>query len=102
MFLIGSIKHSFSDDNTNCPVNQIVATVSECKLAASELGIKYIGNVNKTNRPAGCYSLRNREKVYFNSVVDPKSTSSLWGEGAGICLPGIITLATYKYLSYSI
>ena len=84
-----------AEDNTNCAVDHIVATKSECIVAASYVRKPYGGEKTSDKVPAGCYTIQGF--VIFNSIVNPASTStSSFGGQAGICQTGILTFRACK------
>ena len=94
MFLIES-SFVIAEVGTNCHVDQIVATESECMLAASYFEKRYGGQTTNSLRPAGCYE--SNGAALFNSIVDPTSTTtSAFYRRAGICRAGILTFRACK------
>jgi hypothetical protein len=80
-----------SEENTDCPIQEIIKTESECIVAAAQQGLKYHSEVTRTTIPAGCYTwLHAGSKVaHFNNVLDPSSTTPSY-KAAGICRSGSI------------
>ena len=81
-----------AEPNENCPDGQVVDTVSQCKKALAQFGLRYFGTFTNNNRPAGCFRYKNNKSGRFNYNTDPASTSPNKGT-AGICHPGIIALS---------
>ena len=66
----------------DCPFNNVVKSEHQCRQAASQLQMLFVGNVHGTKRPAGCY-IKNND-AYFNELINPDLTSPSTDE-AGIC-----------------
>ena len=86
----------------NCPKNEVIQTIDECKDLTPKWGTWLGTSGNKTNLPAGCLSLCSSGKgtgkgkdcsiaewkeVLFNSILDPSATNSdsFPVNAAGIC-----------------
>ena len=89
-----------ADTSDNCPrINTIIDKETECKDAASHLGLSYVSNTHSTQRPAGCFwhfpITPPERKVYFNDIIDPSQTDNNgFGQRGGICT------TRGKHLSY--
>jgi hypothetical protein len=70
----------------NCPLNSVVATEAKCKQAATQLGLTWYEVKTDENLPAGCYFTSNL--VYFNTIIDPSLTSTIYGPYGAICIKG--------------
>ena len=73
---------------SNCPLEQIVSTPHDCKMASLQLGLMYVSGTSGSpypNSPAGCH-FQDSTISYFNTIVEPSALSAieLAGEG-GIC-----------------
>ena len=70
----------------NCLPDAVIKNKYTCIEALQQLGISARNlNVNKTERPAGCYWSSGYEG-YFNAVVNTTLTEpSLFGERGGVC-----------------
>ena len=70
----------------NCLPDAVIKDKYKCVEALQQLGISVRNlNVNKTERPAGCYWSSGYEG-YFNAVVNTTLTEpSLFGERSGVC-----------------
>ena len=77
-----------------CTLHKIVKTESECKKAAAELQITYSTRATRADCPAGCYTWRNANKLWFNTITNPSMTSP-HQDTAGIC-KGIVILKYVK------
>ena len=91
-----------SPKGTNCPLNDIIKTQNECKVAAGKMGLVYREDLKAAHstRPAGCYSYgytSDSTDVGFNTITDPTSTSNL-GELAGLCESSTIMKLIISYL----
>ena len=72
---------------TNCPINELIGTLAGCATAARRLQFEYFGDVQYSNRPAGCYTYVysiGTKYVYFNKNIDPSSAAPADGT-AGVC-----------------
>ena len=72
---------------TNCPKAATIIYSATCVKALQSLG-KILDNlnVNRNDRPAGCYRIKNG-KGFYNSIVDPSLTDpSKFGNRGGICM----------------
>ena len=70
----------------NCLPGAVIKNRYACLEALQQLGITAQNlNVNKTERPAGCY-WNSEYKGYFNAIVNTTLTEpSLFGERGGVC-----------------
>ena len=70
----------------NCAPDVIIENTDVCEDALKELGILVSNlNVNRTERPAGCY-WKSGPDGYFNSVVNTTLTEpSSFGDRGGVC-----------------
>ena len=94
-------KGSVSND---CGLDKIITEKSECKVAASELGLtgQYSTEVRSVNLPAGCHFNIGTGKAGFNSVIDAGSTSPS-SQSFGICKGSRFNVASLSiYCSVSI
>ena len=83
-----------AESNENCPEGQIIATVSECKVASAALGRNYHHEVEFINFPAGCYGYGTNQDSYFNAIISGESTSPMVNT-VGICKRGILHLVLF-------
>ena len=64
--------------NENCPLNTIVATATECQLAAADLEMQYKYELLFSDVPAGWYARTDFETVFFNKkILSPKTIVDL-------------------------
>jgi len=79
-------------NEADCPVGQIITSVSECKVASAALGLNYKWHVGKYDRPAGCYGFTTGNQ---NSYLNLESFTSPIDDTAGICKTGILNLVLF-------
>ena len=77
----------------NCPSDQVVPTIDECRAAAVALKFTFMKKNTNIERPAGCYYHKDHgdTRFYFNTIVDPSSTENINTRFKGVCAGGIIS-----------
>ena len=92
IFLVRIFPNTFSDymkgvQNTNfCPTGFVkISSGEECNNAALSFNVEYIGDVNRTYSPSGCYEY-NRGNFYLNQ--HSIGSSNTWE--APVCKAGIV------------
>ena len=78
----------YAGTNKNCPLGGIITTERECQLAVTLMGFTYRFKSESEKYPAGCYVFLGSKKGYFNSIIDP-STTSPEQNSSGICRRGM-------------
>ena len=70
----------------NCRMDTIITSRDTCENALQSLELTPLNlDVNKNNRPAGCY-WKSDGNGFFNNVVDPSLTNTkFFGERGGVC-----------------
>ena len=71
-----------TETNKNCPVDSVINTEKECRLAATGMGFTYIENLTGRDYPAGCCV--NSKAAYFNYMTNSSTTTPKYG-WRGIC-----------------
>ena len=96
--MLGASNNWYTGLNKNCPLETIITTEKECRLAASSIGFLYMGSnfVHTSydrvyNYQAGCFGFLGTEgkTAYFNSIKDVLDTTPKYGS-RGICREGVI------------
>ncbi len=76
---------------SECSQDRVVAKKSDCKIAASQLGLKYTyakNSIGAEKYPAGCFYSTFNEAL-FNPITDPSLTSPAYSVlYGGICFEG--------------
>ena len=71
--------------NEDCPIQNVIKTEAQCSVAGEQQGGVYKWSGIWANRPAGCFIIVANGNTYFNTNIDPSSTSPSNG-AAGLCL----------------
>ena len=88
LFTVNAAEFWKSGTGENCPRGNVVTKETICQRAALQLGLDYKWDVNKVDRPAGCFWSSN--KAHFNVVVDPSNTNTgAFGNQGGVCQAGM-------------
>ena len=73
--------------NEDCPIQNVIETEVECIVAGKQQGGDYQWSGSYVNMPAGCFMYVASGNTYFNTNIDPSSTSPSNG-AAGLCVAG--------------
>ena len=75
--------------NEDCQIQNIIKTEAECIVAAEHQQRNYKRSLPYyVTYPAGCFIIATSGNIYFNTNIDPSSTSP--SKGAGLCFKGNI------------
>ena len=75
-----------ADEGSDCSSETLVSTESECEIAANQVGFEYKKDLTRDDRPMGCYWYRgSTDKVYFNTLLERPSDTSIGGDRGGLC-----------------
>ena len=79
-----------AEKRTNCPINEIIDTESECIVAAAQQSLQYKNVESQGGLPAGCFTwLKGSSKqVYFNNITEITPISLDYYRTSGLCKTG--------------
>ena len=78
----------FGNVASDCIVDEVVDTESNCRFAAQMLGKEYMKDSKGPHYdwPAGCYYRMMSDDVHFNTILDPFGTNNLQYSSKGVCV----------------
>ncbi len=79
----------------NCPLDDVIATESECRTAASERQRTFRSSLTNKQRPAGCLVWLSTNHVWFNTITNPSQTSTESGV-TGVCKRSILVYLIHQ------
>ena len=101
LFTVNAAEFWKSGTGENCPRGNVVTKETICQLAALPLGLEYKNDINRVDRPAGCYWYEgSSNRAFLNVVVDPSNTNTgAFGNRGGICQTGMLY---YYHIAFKI
>ena len=73
----------------NCPADTFLEAEMDCRTAALQIGLPYIGSITDSNAPSGCWHY-GHNSVSFNTIVNPTATHpDNFRNKGGVCLGGM-------------
>ena len=78
----------FGNVASDCILDEVVDTESNCRFAAQMLGKEYMKDSKgpHSDWPAGCYYRMISDDVHFNTILDPFGTNNLQYSSKGVCV----------------
>ena len=78
----------FGNVASDCILDEVVDTESNCRWAAQMLGKEYMKDSKGPHYdwPAGCYYRMMSDDVHFNTILDPFGTNNLQYSSKGVCV----------------
>ena len=97
LWLYSGYQYQLTESGKTCSNISLNATVDEgeCKKAAEDLGLSYVGTTYLSNYPSGCFAYRAQDDARFNT----HESGSGNGDAKSICKQGVYQFINNQSLS---